>query len=67
MPELQAARGGIDWHQDGTEPGRAEERLDELRPILAHQRDAVALPDAGSLKTAGRPRRDSRRCTSAPI
>ena len=53
MTQLQAARSGVDRHQAGAEPSSAEEYLDELRPILAYQCDAIASPDAGHMQATG--------------
>ena len=66
VTELQPARRGVDRHQAGAEPGRAKEDLDELRPVLADQGDAIALTQAGRLQPAGRARREFGRLGEAP-
>ena len=66
VAELRAARGGVDRHQNGAEPGRAEEDLDELRPVLADQRHAIALAKAGRVQPAGRARGKLGRFGEAP-
>ena len=55
--ELRAARGGVDRHGDGAEPGAAEHRQQQLQPVAAHDGDTVAGADAGSGKRCGIARR----------
>ena len=66
VAKLQPARGSVDRHQAGAEPGRAEEHLDELRPVLADQRDAVALA-ACRQPAAGQPTRAASSGASAKL
>ena len=50
VPQRGAARGGVDRHGDGADPGAAQEGLQELGAVAAHQRHAVADTDAGGLQ-----------------
>ncbi len=50
VPQRGAPRGGVDGHRHGTDPGAAQEGLQELGAVAAHQRHAVAGADAGGLQ-----------------
>ena len=52
--QLLAAQGGVQRHGDGAHPGGAEDEVEQLDAVLAHERDAVAPLDAGRLQQAGR-------------
>ena len=52
--QLLAAQGGVQRHGDGAHPGGAEDEIEQLDAVLAHERDAVAPRDAGRLQQAGR-------------
>ena len=50
VPQSGAAHGGVDRHGDGTDPRTAQEDLQELGAVAAHQRHAVAGAQAGDLQ-----------------
>jgi len=51
--ELSSAAGGVDGDEDSTQPGAAEQALEDLPAILAQDRDPVAGFHAGLGERAG--------------
>ena len=47
LRELRAGEGGVQVERVGAELGERDRRLDEAAVVAAHDRDAVALADAG--------------------
>ena len=54
--ELMPARGGVDRHRHGADPGAAEEGAEEFEPVGADERDAVTALDAGRAQSGAEAR-----------
>src|SRR6478736_2830765 len=56
MLQLRPARGRVERDEDGAQPGAGEPRVDDLEPVLRHDRDAIAMAHAGAGEAAGEAR-----------
>ena len=66
--ELRSARRRVERDEDRAEPRAGEPRVDDLEPVLRHDRDAVAVAHAArrrSRRRGARSRRASRRTSAS--
>ena len=56
MFKLRTAGGGVEGNEDRAEPRRREPGVDDLDPVLRHDRDAVAGDDPGLAERPGEAR-----------
>ena len=60
--KLRPARGDVERHRNGAEPGAAEKSLHELGAVAAHQRNAVAGTEC---RQPPAPRQSAPQCAGA--